>query len=239
MPDENDLRRLLSETTDAPHTLDAAKIVAHSRRRRLPRQLAAGAVGVLAIAGVGVLAVNVSTLQNPAYTSADQSTMSDSVPESDSELEAIKRGGADTLNACGAPIALVDPSRYGLEVAVEAPPSAMLETGSVEGVVRLTNTSTEPVDGLTVIPPTLTMSSDNLVVAQGMATPLAGDAELALQPGDSVEYAMTLSLVSCIDGETLPPGSYDVSAAVDFTRSEPDADGPDLVTGPLTSIALN
>lgn len=247
MPDENDLRRLLSET-DAPHTLDAAKIVARSRRRRLPRQLAAGAVGVLAIVGVGVLAINVPALRNPAYTSADQSTMFESAPESEAgggaELDTIKRGGADTLNVCGAPLAEVEPSRYGLELTVEAPPVVSPAASLVNGVARLTNTSTEPVDGFIATGPTLTMSFGNVVVAQGAPFYVRGDGAVSLQPGESVEYTVQLDLMSCsADGvQLLSPGDYELSAAVDFTPAELAPDEPviaDLVTGPLTSLTLN
>ena len=241
MPDENDLRRLLA-AADAPHQLDPAKIVARSRRRRLPRQLAAGAIGVLAIAGVGVLAVNVSTLQNPAFTSADESSMSDSVPESGSELEASKQGGADTLNVCGAPIAAVDPTRSGLMLTVELP--SIAPAGEpVEGVVRMTNASSESIDGFAFVPPTIAVSNPDVVVALGTADPLPGDAAVSLAPGESLEYPVTLSLSSCAtEGEPLAPGPYVVSAAVDFTPAELQAGEPalaDLVGGPLTSITLD
>lgn len=242
MPDENDLRRLLAET-DAPHRIDPATIVSRSRRRRLPRQLAAGTFGVLAIAGVGVLAVNVSTLQGPASTTAEQATMSDSAPESSSGLEFDKRGGADVLNACGAPLAVVDPSRYGLELTVQEP-TGSVATEALDAVVVLTNTSAEAVDGFAALAPTLTMSRDNVVVAQGTAAALDGDGALQLEPGESVEYPVRIDLTSCsVDGVQVPaPGTYDLSAAVDFAPAEPRPDEPalaDLVTGPPTSITLD
>ena len=241
---ENDLRKLFAEA-GTPHTLDPDAVIARVRRRRLPRQLAAGAVGVLAIAGVGVLAVNVSTLTQSTSTVAEQGTLSDEAPqESFDESAPMKRLGADALNSCGEALATPEPSAYGLELSVEFPPTATSTSVGIDGLVTMTNTSSEAVSGLTAIGPTVTVSQGDLVVALGRPTEYVGTM-VDLQPGESLEYAASFAPVQCSaeDGATtppLPPGSYDLTAAIDFTPGLGAIDPPlaDLVTGPRSQITL-
>lgn len=245
MRDEDDLRRLFSET-ETPHTLDADSVIARVRRRRFPRQLAAGAVGVLALAGVGVLAVNVSSLTQSTSTVAEQSTLSDEAPQEDSnEMAPMKRLGADALNSCGEPVAYPEPSAYGLELTVEFPPTASSTSAGIDGTVTMTNTSGEAVSGLTAIGPTVTVSQEDVVVALGAPAEYA-TTMVELQPGESVAYAASFVPVVCSttgDATTapaLPSGEYDLSAAVDFTPALGTIDPPlaDLVTGPRSQITL-
>ena len=246
--DEDDLRKMLRGTgAQAPHSVDPAVVISRARRRRLPRQLAAGAVGVLAIAGVGVLAVNVSTLTQPSSISAEQSQMQEAAPDAGASDEMFdKRSGADTLNACTAVVATPDPSRFGLELTVQFPSAAPVSAARIDGVVTMTNTSSQPVEGFTAIGPTVTVSQGDVVVALG--APEEYDATVvSLGPGESVEYAASFAPVRCDEAETgsssepLPPGDYELSAAADFTPNELGVDEPvtaDLVTGPRSQLTL-
>ncbi|NYF10325.1 hypothetical protein HDC94_001481 [Leifsonia sp. AK011] len=245
MRDENDLRRLLAET-DAPHTVDADAVIARARRRRVPQQVAAGALGVLALVGVGVLAVNVSSLTQSTSTVAEQGSLSDEAPlESSDEMAPMKRLGAESLNTCGEAAASPEPSEYGLELAVQFPPAASSTSALIDGTVTMTNTSDEAVSGLTVIGPTVTVSRGDLVVALGVPTEYEMTM-VELQPGETVAYAASFVPVLCSTGEdvataaALPAGDYDVSAAVDFTPAVGTVDPPlpDLVTGPRSQITL-
>lgn len=246
MPDEKELRDLLA-SADAPNSLDPAVVIRRAKRRRLPQQVAAGAVGVLAVAGIGVLAVNLSSLSSPLATTSDQSALSDEAADAPSdEFLTQKRLGADAINVCGAVPAAPEPSRYGLELTVDFPDVAPANAAAVDGQVTMTNTSAEIVSGMTAIAPTVAVIQDDLVVA------LSGPAEYAVQmidlaPGQSVEYATSFSPVQCsADGDAgdnapLEAGDYELTALVDFTPAELGADEPalaDLVSGPRSQLTL-
>ena len=245
MHGENELRRMLANAnpvTDRP--VDPQLVIARARSRRLPRQLAAGAVGVLAIAGVGVLAVNVPSLTQPTGISADQAQVMESAPNEGADAEApmSKRLGAEALNTCGEIRATPEPSRYGLELTVQFPAVAAVSSSTIDGVVTMTNTSTETVEGVTAIGPTVTVSDGGVVVAVAAPSDYVG-AMVDLQPGESLEYAASFVPASCDVGatEALPAGRYDLSGAIDFTPDGLGTDEPalaDLVTGPPSQITL-
>src|SRR6188472_1864276 len=107
MPDESDLRRLF-ESSSAPNTLNVDRIVAKSRARRVPKQIGAGLVGTLAVAGIFVVAVNTSQFNQQAPSSATMEQSQDSSGgAADSAESLVKRAPADKLNLCGAPLAEV------------------------------------------------------------------------------------------------------------------------------------
>lgn len=242
---EDDLRRMLANAhPNAMRPLDADRVIARARRRRLPRQLAAGAVGVLAIAGVGVLAVSVPSLTQPSGISADQAQVMESAPSEGTDTIApmSKRIGAEDLNSCGEIRATPDPSGYGLELTVQFPAEASVSSPTIDGIVTMTNTSAEPVSGITAIGPTVTVSENDLVVAVSAPSDYAEEM-VDLQPGESLEYAASFVPARCdvATTEPLPTGNYELSGAIDFT---PDGLGPndpalaDLVTGPPSQITL-
>ncbi len=252
MPTEDDLRRLLS-SAEAPNTLSAERIIAKSRMRRIPAQLAAGTLGVLALAGVGVVAVQTSQLGVPsAVTSAEDSAMVEG-GASDSQLSEIKRAPADLLNLCGAPVSDTVPSASGLELTVEFPSTVTAGSSRVEGTVRLTNLSTVDVRGTTASAPAITLSRGGVTVWHtngGMDFSLT---VVDLAPGDSLEYAASFEPVQCTPEDDGPdgfradlpavePGTYELSAAIDFAPDVPDPAEPalaDLVTGPRAVITID
>ena len=93
MPSEDDLRDLFASASapHAPHAIDAQRVIARSRRRRLPRQLAAGTVGVLAIAGISVVGSQSTQVAPPAAVTSQESAAG-AAPAEDS---AIKRAPAE------------------------------------------------------------------------------------------------------------------------------------------------
>lgn len=254
MPTEDDLRDAFANA-DAPNTLDARRIVARSRARRIPRQLAAGSVGALALVGVVVLGVQVSQFSSPATTTsmtggtAYESSDSAPAPEADTML---KRAPADQINLCTAPVAEVAPSQYGLQLDVVAPESAPAGTAPVAVTVRLTNTSDGRVVGSTGSLPAITLSQGGIVKWHTNGTPDTTFVWINLAPGESIDYTTTFTPVLCdvVDDEgdafrpglaALEPGSYEISALVDFTADEsmmPQTPDLDLVSGPASAVEL-
>lgn len=252
MPSESELRDLLA-SADAPPGLDARLVIARSRRRRLPRQLAAGAVSVLAVAGISVVAIQTSLTSQPptTVTMLDQSTAGGAAPESADST--IKRAPADRLNLCEAPVAEVAPSALGLQLDVAFPPTAPVGTQAVAGAVRLTNTGTETVSGTTTGAAAITVSRDGVVLWHSNGPIDAPIRTITLAPGESVELGASFVPVACSAEDDLseqfrpdlPPlaaGDYALSAAIDFLPDAPPTDGStpglDLVTGPRSTITL-
>ena len=251
VPSEDDLRKLLT-SAEAPGSVDANRVIARSRARRLPRQLVAGAAGALAIAGIGVLAVQVSqiTLVQPtslmSEPNADAPIASDEAGSSGAESEAIKRAPAEKINLCGGTLAQVAPCESGLQLDVVFPDQA--PAGAVvEGAVRLTNLGTATVRGSTAASAAITVSQGGLVLWHSNGPMIMSAALVDLAPGESMEYPASFEPVRCeVDDDSaesfrddlpaLPPGGYQLSAAIDFSPA--DGSSLDLVTGPLGGIAL-
>lgn len=250
MPTEDELRQLFGRADDAPNHLDAASIVRRSRARRLPRQLAAGAIGALAVAGISVLSVQ-SLAAPPAPSSMVAGEAFDqSAPAP--ELDSIKRAPADKVNLCTGTLAELAPSQYGLQLDVEFPATAPVGTKPVTGTVRLTNTSDREVVGSTPLRPSLTVSQDGTVLWHSNGVTLLALVEVDLQPGESLTYETTFTPVLCgveddlgdAFREGLPAlgaGDYDLSAVIDFTADPSmgqESPELDLVSGPTSTIRL-
>ncbi|MEP6481011.1 MAG: hypothetical protein ABJA94_03280, partial [Rhodoglobus sp.] len=226
MPTEDDLRDLFA-SSDSPRGIDTKHVIARSRARRLPRQLAAGAIGTLAVVGIAVVGIQ-SIL--PSQSASTTSQAGGAAPSAADQSAASgqefsdKRAPADKINLCTGAVAEPAPSFYGLQLSVEFPPTAPNGTTPIEGMVRLTNTGSEPVTG-TAAAPAITLSQGGIVLwhSTGQATEIATPVDLA--PGQWLEYPASLTPVRCDvqddEGESfradLPavgPGEYDVSAAL-------------------------
>ena len=254
MPTEDDLRDAFARA-DAPNTLDARRIVARSRARRLPRQLAAGSVGALALAGVLVLGVQITQLSSPAVSTAGGGAAYDSsesapAPEADTM---IKRAPADKVNLCTGPLAELAPSQYGLQLDVAFAASAPADSDLVTGAVTLTNTSDREVIGYTPTSPAMTLSQDGVVLWHSNGITNYALMSVDLAPGASLEYQASFVPARCAvedderesfraDLPALEPGAYQLSALIDFTADPSmgqETPELDLVSGPLSTIALN
>jgi hypothetical protein len=249
VPDENFLRDEFAKTT-APNTLDATRIIARSRARRVPRQIAAGAVGALAIVGITVVGLQVTQAHSPVTMTAGEAY--DQSAPAGPEISAIKRAPADKINLCTGTLAEVAPSQYGLRLDVTLPLSVDAGTGAVAAIVRLTNTSASEVIGSTPASPALTLSQDGVVLWHSNGptdyTPVAVD----LAPGASVDYSASFVAVRCgVDDDSaesfgtdlpaLEPGTYQLSALMDFTADPAMAQLTtelDLVSGPVSTLEI-
>lgn len=256
MPTEDDLRDLFASARPTGE-VDARRVIARAKARRLPRQIAAGALSGLAVAAVLVVGIqaalpsqqpSIATLQQPAAGPAAESAASGAASDS-----AVKRAPADKLNLCGGSLADVAPSGTGLQLDVAFPATAPVDSAVVEGTVHLTNTGAERVTGTTASSPAITLSQEGIVLwhSNGPVTLSAFVVDLA--PGESADYRASFVPVRCdvsddesesfrADLPPLPAGIYDLSAAIDFIPDVPTTDRPDtsvaLVTGPVSTIEL-
>ena len=252
MADENDLKRMFdSVQLSEGSSIDAKQVIRRSRARRLPKQLAAGASGALVLVGVTVLGVQ--SVQWATPNAADAPTLQESdagSAEDSDDMFAIKMAPADRLNLCGAPVAEFEPSFVGLVLDVVFPATAPATSERVDGMVIMTNTTTETVTGSTLVDPAITLSQDGITVwhTNGATDLVATRVELA--PGASMQFPASFEPVRCEPEDDaleafrpdLPPvgaGSYEVSAALDFSSDQVTATTEAfLVTGPPMPVTL-
>ena len=245
MPTEDELRNAL-RGADAPNHLDASRVVARVKARRAPRQAGGILLGALALTGVGVLTVQTLPVTPPVAETAMVAEDSSAGGAADA-----KRAPAEKLNLCESPVADIVPSASGLELTVEFPDRAAVGAGPIEGLVRMTNTSAERVSGTTAAVPAITVARDGITVWHSNGPMILSLVIVDLGPGESVEYGASFDPVLCTAADeadgfppglpALEPGTYELSAAIDFAWDNPPADAPalaDLVTGPRATIVL-
>jgi len=261
MPKDPTLNSLFSHLDDSPE-LDVDAVLRRARRRRLPRQLAAGgvlslAVGGIVVAGAYGLAPNQTTM---AGGSSDAAVTESSVPqsaadttdESNAESDAatqstagVKRAPADKINLCEGAVAEVAPNARGLELTTHFDDAAA-GADVVTGTVTLTNIGDEPVTGTSGTWVSITLSQDGVTLwhTNGAHTEMSRAVELA--PGESMEYDASFEPVVCstsddegdsfaADLPALPAGDYQVSAAMDVVIDS----NAELVTGPTATVSLD
>ena len=257
MPSEQDLRDMFAASDGPQNSLDPDRIIARSRGRRRPLQIAAGAVGALAV--VGIIAVAVQTAQfssRATMTSqgtSDSGSTTEQAPLPGDVESTLKRAPADRLNLCTGTLTEVAPSFYGLRLDVSFPTQAPAGTDPVNGTVRLTNTSATRVTGSTGPTPAITLSQDGVVLWHSNGPTIRSLAVVDLEPGESMEYPASFTAVGCeVDDDlgpsfrdnlpAVPAGVYDLSAAIDFTADtlmpQPEIPELDLVSGPLSPVTI-
>jgi hypothetical protein len=257
MPSDDELRELLSTArvrdVRAPGALDAGRVIARAKARRRPRQLAVGAVGVLAIAAVALAGFQLSrvdfatsiALVSPASGGAGD-TESSTLEEGTFDSGAA-RAKAEELNLCGGALAEVAPGSSGLQLDVMFPESAPVGARTVDGVVRMTNLGPGTVAGTTAASPTITLSQDGIVLWHSNGPTLMSVVVVDLAPGESLEYPASFTPARCDleddlsagfrpDLPMLPAGEYQLSAALDVSVGI-DAEAV-LATSPLATIQL-
>ena len=257
MPSEQDLRDLFASSEGPRSTINTKRVIARSRGRRLPLQIAAGAAGALTILGLTTVAVQTSQFSTPSMMTtqgeADSGPSIEAGAPQEAADSAIKRAPAERLNLCEGTLAETAPSFYGLQLDVEFPDEAAVGTEPVYGTVRLTNTSQTTVVGYTNATPALTLSQDGIVLWHSNGPMIMSLAIVDLGPGESMQYQSAFTPVRCEIADDLeasfreelpavPAGEYDLSAAIDFTpdasMTQPDTPELDLVSGPLSPITL-
>ena len=222
--------------------------------RSFGAKIAAGSVFTLALGGLIVASVlGIGSLVRPAVSAAqaDDAGSSDvaEVPAADPATASgsdIKRAPAERINLCTGTVAEVAPSESGLQLDVHFADSAKAGTDSIRGTVTLTNTGSDTVTGYTAASPALTLSQDGIVVwhSNGPMIELARD--VALAPGESLEYDASFTPVVCgVDDDlaelgfaedlpAAPAGEYQLSAMIDLLGDST----ADLVSGPTSTITL-
>jgi hypothetical protein len=253
MPTESDLRDMF-ESAGAPNRLDAQRIIARSRTRRLPRIVGAATIGTLAVAGFGVLGVQTLAMQQQPMTAStlDQSAEDSGGAAPESSETFMKRAAADELNQCAGPVAETVPSFSGLQLDVAFPEVAPVG-GAVAGSVTLTNSSPARVIGTTASRPAITLSQNGIVLWHSNGAVDFSAVVVDLEPGQSLTYAASFEPVRCeaqddlaeafrADLPAVPPGEYELSAAIDFSPDpsmpQQQTQGLDLITGPREPITL-
>jgi hypothetical protein len=164
----------------------------------------------------------------------------------------MKRAAADELNQCAGPVAETVASFSGLQLDVAFPEAAPVGS-TVAGAVTLTNASTAHVTGTTASRPAITLSQNGTVLWHSNGPVDSSAVMVDLDPGQSLQYAASFEPVRCdvqddlaeafrADLPAVPPGEYEVSAAIDFapdpSMPQQQTPGLDLVTAPREPIAL-
>ena len=268
MSSESELRSLMHDGHEPegrpPHDeIDVARVIRRARLRRVPRQLAAGGVGLLVVAGIA-LPVGVA-FSNGGLGVADGAG-SLAVEESGGEADTGGQpdGGdvayedrnatmsglapADKLNLCTAPVAEVTPAENGL-VLLMTPVTADAGVASIDTTVTLRNDGTETVTGTTAGSPSLTLAStDGIVLWHSNGPVLMIAVPVDLEPGESMTYTASFSPVECgveddvdpagfrPDLPPLPAGEYSLSAVIDLVAS--DGSATQLISGPAVPVTL-
>lgn len=251
---EAHLRELLDDASK-PATLDVDRVLRRTRARRAPKLIATSAIGALALTGIIVVGVQSLPQTTSTGTFSESSIAEDqSAPEPEGTRDTplgvsggtmSDRAPADRVNLCEGPLAEVASHSAGLvaEAQFDAAPA---DGSPIEGIVRLTNTGTEPVTGYTPAVAAVTLSQDGTVLWHSSGPMILSLTTVDLAPGESLDYAASVTPVRCevqddTDGfrenlPALPAGTYEVSAILDFTAD--DATAPEFVTGPLTPLEL-
>ncbi|QYH36587.1 hypothetical protein [Salinibacterium sp. M195] len=245
MVDESELRTRFADGATPAITIDTDAIISRSRSRRRPRQLAIGAVGLLAAASL--VFAGVSTFPRTDLTSAgivadEASTRAESdtgldAPVDDSYLAPANPSAADT---CGVLIPSTAASPYGLELTLDLP-GPVPASGTAFGSVRLTNVSDEPVAGTTASAPDVNLISDGAAISHSPDAQILSVIPVNLQPGQSIEFAVSINIYDCttIDaGGMLEPGIYTTSASLAFVPTEPEIGGAAEVRSSPSTIVL-
>lgn len=256
MPTEDDLRNLFASADAEGGGVDVKRAISRARARRLPRQLAAGAVGGLALTGILVVGIQTSLTPNLSTSTVQGEALApETAPAAGAANDsAVKRAPAEKINLCGGPLAEVAPSQSGLRLDVAFPATAAIAPGTVTGTVTLVNTTSERITGTTAGAPTVTLSQGGSVLWHSNGAIDLAARIVDLGPGESLEYAASFVPVRCdtadetgdafrSDLPAVSPGDYGLSAAIDFQPDAPAADGLvsglELVTGPVTPVRLN
>ncbi len=265
MPTEADLTARLHDPSAFPSKpIDTDAVLRRVRRRRLPRKIVAGTMVSLAAVGIGVAGFgsipfsgnsggSASTSEAGSPEEGDAATSYDGAAEGSqpgaAPSDGIARAPIEKLNPCGGELADVAPSGSGLTLTTEFPDAVPASGGSVEGVVRMTNTGALPASGVTAAAPAVTVSADGVVLWHSNGPMIMSATLVDLQPGESLEYQATFTAVRCgTEDETseqfredlppLTPGRYQISAAIEFAPDSTESRTLDVITGPLEPIEL-
>lgn len=243
MPSEPGLRQLFDAPMPAS-TIDVAAVVRRSRARRLPKVLGVTGVSLLAIGGLVVGGLQLGSGVSPASDAGGMALEGADASQLYSSADEMMKAPADKLNLCAGTVAEMADQGTGIVLSLDFPDAAA-GSGSVEGVVTMTNTSGRQWTGYTGAAPAITLSQDGVVLwhTNGPTIQLARDIDLA--PGASIEYVASFEPVRCgVEDDAaesfrtslpaVPAGEYQLSAAIDLVGEN----GTVLVSGPPQTVTL-
>jgi hypothetical protein len=235
----DDLGRALRDDAAAnapdPSVIDLDAVTRAARARRRPRQWAVGALGLVAVLGVGSVAVAAAT--PPSLIAAGESADLESAGAE--ELGAPERDGgspavAEGLLSCGAVAPAPGQGLTGLALEADLPSGA--STGSeLMGTARIVSTDAQPRDLITGTEARAVILQDGVVVGESPVVDQAARSA-TLEPGGSLTIPVRLSTSSCLDGAPLPPGEYTVLTVIDASRSFDEP--PSLLIAPEAVLRL-
>lgn len=245
----DDLGRALRDDADASappaSRIDVDAAISAARARRRPRQWAAGALGLVAVLGLGGIAVG--ALAPPSLIAATESADTDgtdtdgtdtAAPESAGGEELLSEPGdarLDGLLSCGTVPPAPGQGPIGLTAEAEVPSEG--DAGAaLSGTLRLVNAGTELRTVITAREAEAVVLQGGIVV--GEAT-VVGDAvqTAIIDPGVSVDLPVRVSTISCLDAGPLPPGDYTVLVLAG-TRASPD-EPPTLAIAAESGLRLD
>lgn len=247
MATESDLRDLLrGPEPEGRGEIDLEAVLSRTRRRRRPRVIAAQALGSVALVGVlGTVAIVSWPLAQPGVmmSAEDAGAGSDGVGEEAATApyaddDAGRSSDALSLNSCGAPVSEL--TMIDAPTLVVSPITASAGSDWIPVTVTLHGTGL-PAKGVSSTP-VLTISRDGVVVSQPTALEAIGY-DIDLSPGGTFEYQVGVRPVECdpahpdADLGPLPPGEYEIRAAVDF-MAEGSETGSSLFIGPPSTLVL-
>ncbi|WP_439563672.1 hypothetical protein [Microcella sp.] len=217
----DDLGRALRDDADASappaSRIDVDAVIRAARARRRPRRWAVGTLSLVAVLGVGGLAV--SALVPPALIVASESadTAQPEVAGGEDLLSEPGTARVQGLLSCGAVPPAPDQGPIDLALEVRLP-SGATAGAHPSGTVRVINTGQEPRTVITASDAEAVILQGGVVVGEA-STVDAAERMAIIDPGVSLDLPVRVSTLSCIDGAALPAGEYTVLALVDTRRS--------------------
>ncbi|MBX9471195.1 hypothetical protein [Microcella sp.] len=202
--------------------IDVDAVTRAARARRRPRQWAVGTLSVVAVLGVGGLAV--AAVAPPVLIAASESADLEAgmaeggaAPLADGADERTTGPDLADIVACGAaPLPLeIDDSALALELRIATTVAA--DAGPIDAIAVLVNRGDDAMTLLTAATAVAVLTQNGAVV--GVELPRDGAAlELDLAPGESYELPMVISTLACRGSasESLAPGAYGVVAVLEM-----------------------
>lgn len=224
MPTESELRDLLHDGSGPSRELDAARIIRRARARRLPKQLAAGAGGVLAVAALAI-PVTIGGSLGGLSPASDDSAGGDSAflmdEPGDAALESATRAAPDEL-VCGGEAVGYVAHPDGLQLRIANPNGASAPTTEME--LELRNEGEDLVTGTMPATVSVALVQDGVVVAVDEID-ATDRVDVDLAPRATMPLRAELPLTTCdigdgAAGEPVPAGDYDVVALARFERAD-------------------
>ena len=245
MVDEHELRAHLSDGDLPAIEIDTSAVISRSKSRRRPRQLAVGAVSLLAAASLVFAGINTFPLTNDVNTvtgmlADDSSGSREESGATDESSQFLMPDESAPAEMCGSTIPAAAASPYGLTLQLELP-AEVVASGSAYGTVRLTNSSNSAVMGSTASVPDVNLLRDSIVISHSPDAQILSVIPVNLQPGQSIEFPVAIDILDCttIDtGGMVEPGTYTVNTALAFVPSDPEVGEAAEVRSQQSSIVL-